>query len=115
MSEWQLRQMLTASVLGSPGCLLACGLWQSVQSPAAPGCGTFAVSIFLACSSWHVTQSDFTSFCASTTFPSFAWAWQTSHCLSANGGWVNFAISLGAAESCGSWQVVQSAVANGWF
>ena len=35
-------------------------------------------------------------------FPVFGRSWQTSHCLSANGGCVNFAISLGAADSCGS-------------
>ena len=70
--------------------LLACGLWQSVQSPIAPGCGTLALSICLAFSSWHVTQMDFASACVSTTFPSFAGAWHTSHCLSANGGCMIF-------------------------
>ena len=41
ISLWQPRQISTALVLGSPGCRLACGLWQSVQSPAAPGCWNF--------------------------------------------------------------------------
>src|ERR1700685_2218810 len=102
MSLWQLRQISTAVVFGNPDCRLACGLWQSVQSPAAPGCGTFALSICLALSSWQVTHNAFASLWVSTTFPSLAGAWQTSHCLSAKGGWVNFAISLGAAEACGS-------------
>src|SRR5579859_7696910 len=98
MSLWHPRQMLTASVLGNPGDLLACGLWQSVQSPAAPGCCTFAFSIFSAWSPWQVTQSDFTSVCVSTTLPSFAGAWHVSHDLSANGGCRNCRISLGAAD-----------------
>src|ERR1700686_5024279 len=102
MSLWQPRQIVTASLLGNPGWLLACGLWQSVQSPAAPGCCTLALSISLALSSWQVTHSALASVCVSTTFPSFAGAWQTSHCLSANGGWVNFATSLGAADWWGS-------------
>src|SRR5271167_3517816 len=102
MSLWQPRQISTALVLGSPGCRLAWGLWQSVQSPAAPGCGTFAVSMSLALSSWQVTHSALVSACVSTTFPSLAGEWQTSHCLSANGACVNFAISLGAADSWGS-------------
>src|ERR1700733_14123919 len=107
--------MSTALVFGSPGCRLACGLWQSVQSPAAPGCCTFAVSISLALSSWQGTQRALALGCVSTSFPSFAGAWQTSHCLSAKGGWVNFAISLGAADWCGSWQLTQLAVSNGLF
>jgi len=37
-SLWHPRHMLTESVLGKPGWELACGLWQSVQSPKAPGC-----------------------------------------------------------------------------
>src|SRR5579863_4373304 len=98
MSLWHPRQILTASVLGNPGWLLAWGLWQSVQSPAAPGCGTLAESISLAFSSWQVTHSDFTSLCVRTTFPSFAGAWHISHDLSANGGCINFRISLGAAD-----------------
>src|SRR5579872_177740 len=98
MSLWQPRQMSTAVVFGRPGCLLACGLWQSVQSPAAPGCWTLAVSMSLALSSWQVTQRDLTSFCVRTTLPSLAGAWQTSHCLSAKGGCGNLAISLGAAD-----------------
>src|SRR5579871_2282505 len=110
MSVWQPRQMLTLSDLGRPGCRDACGLWQSVQSPAAPGCGTLAESIALAFSSWQVTHSDLASACVSTTFPFLGALWQTSQFLSAKGGCVNFAISLGAADWCGSWQVTQSAV-----
>ena len=44
-----------------PATSQACGLWQSVQSPAAPGCCTFADSISLALSSWQLTHSDFAS------------------------------------------------------
>src|SRR5208337_3456638 len=68
-SVWHVRQISTPFVFGSPGVLLACGEWQSVQSPAAPGCCTFAVAICLACSPWHVTHNDFASACVSTTFP----------------------------------------------
>jgi hypothetical protein len=56
MSVWQPRQMLTASVLGRPGSLLACGLWQSVQSPAGAGMRHLGESISLALSSWQVTH-----------------------------------------------------------
>ena len=115
MSLWHPRQMLTASVFGKPGWLLACGLWQSVQSPIAPGCGTLAVSISLALSSWQVTHSDLASACVSTTFPSFAGAWQVSQLFASNGGCMNFAISLGEADWCGSWHSRQLAVAKGWF
>src|SRR5271157_4828669 len=105
--------MFTGSVFGSPGCALACGLWQSRHSPdCAPRCGTLAVSIFFACSSWQVTQSALVSVCVSTTLPSFAVAWQMSQVLSANGGCRNFAISLGPADWCGSWQLRQFAVPN---
>src|SRR5208282_4138122 len=107
--------MLTASVLGSPGWLLACGVWQSVQSPTAPGCWTLAVSISFALSSWQVTHNAFTSFSVSTTFPSLAGAWQTSHCFSANGGCSNFASNFGNADWCGSWHCTQLADPNGWF
>src|SRR5215472_1415913 len=105
--------MSTAFVFGNPGWRLACGLWQSVQSPAAPGCCTFALSIFSALSLWQVTHSDFTSFAVSTTLPSFAGAWQVSHAPPANGGCRNCRISFGSADWCGSWHVVQSAVPNG--
>src|SRR5579863_3103086 len=113
MSLWQVRQISTAFVLGSPGCRLACGLWQSVQSPAAPGCCTFAFSIFSALSLWQVTQIDFTSACTSTTLPSLAAAWHVSQDLSANGGCRNCRISFGEADWCGSWQLVQSAASKG--
>src|SRR5260221_414043 len=113
MSAWQPRQISTGFVFGSAMYLLAWGLWQSVQSPSAPGCCTLALSICLAFSSWHVTQSDFASGCVSTTFPSFAGAWQTSHCLSANGGCVYWASSLGAFDWCGSWHCTQFAVPKG--
>src|SRR5208337_4938783 len=115
MSRWHCRQMFTASVLGSPGVLLACGEWQSVQSPPAPGCCTFAAAICVACLSWHITHNVFASACVSTTFPSFAGAWHNSHCLSAKGGCMNLAISFGAADWCGSWHCKQFAVPNGWF
>src|ERR1039458_2794930 len=115
MSVWQPRQMSTPLVLGSPGCRLAWGLWQSVQSPAAPGCWTLAFSICSAFSEWQVTQSDLASACVSTTLPSFAGAWQTSHCFSANGGCMNFAISLGTSDWWGSWQGRQSALLKGWL
>src|SRR5260370_14069410 len=105
--------MLTESVLGKPGWLLACGLWQSRQSLAAPGCGTLAVSISLALSSWQVTQIDFASFCVRTTFPSFVAAWQVSQALSANGPCMNLAISLGESDWCGSWHSTQLEVAKG--
>src|SRR5579862_30660 len=115
MSLWQVRQMFTESVLGSPGSLLACGLWQSVQSPAAPGWGTFADSISFALSSWQVTQRLFASGWVSTTLPSFAGAWQVSHAPGWNAAWVNFAISFGASDWCGSWHSRQLAEAKGWL
>src|SRR6516165_10496227 len=99
--------MLTESVFGRPGWLLACGVWQSVQSPAAPGCCTLAESICLALSSWQVTHSDFTSAWVSTTFPSLAGAWHVSQPFPWNGTCWNFAISLGEADSCGSWHSTQ--------
>ena len=58
--------------LHESGELPACGLWQSVQSPAAPGCCTFAFSICSALSAWQVTQSSFAVGCVRTTFPSLA-------------------------------------------
>src|SRR5208283_2402559 len=115
ISEWQPRQMFTLSVFGNPGCALAWGLWQSVQSPAAPGCCTFAFSICSALSEWQVRQRSLTLAWVRTTLPFFAAAWQVSQLLSANGGWVNLAISLGAADWCGSWHCRQFAVPNGWF
>src|SRR4051812_39285261 len=115
MSLWQPVQIFTASVFGGPGVLLAWGLWQSVQSPMAPGCGTFAVSISFALSSWQVVQRAFTSGCVSTTFPSLAGAWQVSQLLPWNGTCWNFAISLGESDWWGSWHCVQFAVANGWL
>src|ERR1035438_4395412 len=107
--------MLTGSVLGKPGSLAACGLWQSVQSPMAPGCGTLAESISLALSSWQVTQIDLASAWVSTTLPSFAGAWQVSQLLASKGGCRNFTISLGDADWCGSWHSRQLAAAKGWF
>src|SRR6476620_318595 len=107
MSLWHPRQMLTESVFGKPGCLLACGLWQSVQSPIAPGCGTFAPSICLALSSWQVRQTALASVWVSTTFPSFAGAWQVSQVLASKGTCWNLVISLGDADWCGSWHSMQ--------
>ena len=98
MSLWHPRQILTESVFGNPGWLLACGLWQSMQSPAAPGCGTFAESICFALSSWHVTHSAFVSVCVSTTFPSFAGWWQVSQPFPWNGTCWNFAINFGESD-----------------
>src|SRR6202044_604548 len=98
MSVWQPVQMLTPSVFGSPGSLLACGLWQSVQSPAAPGCGTFALSISFALSSWQVTHRALASACVSTTFPSFAGAWHISQLRDSNGGCWNLVINFGDAD-----------------
>ena len=53
------------------------------------------MSISLALSSWQVTQRDLTSVCVSTTFPSFAGAWQVSQLFASKGACRNFAISLG--------------------
>ena len=60
---WQVRLLELLSLLAvtgqaaatgsgckNPGDLPACGLWQATQSPCAPGCCTFAFSIFSACS-----------------------------------------------------------------
>src|SRR5215469_4962961 len=105
--------MLTGSLFGNPGFLLACGLWQSVQSPAAPGCCTLAEAISLALSSWQVTHSDLASACVRTTLPSFAAAWQVSHILFSKGLCWNACINFGLRDWCGSWQVTQSAVAKG--
>src|SRR5690242_11966368 len=98
MSAWQLRQISTALVLGNPGCRLACGLWQSVQSPAAPGCCTLAFSMVSAFSEWQVTHNSFALAAVSTTLPSFGAAWHVSHDLSANGGCRNCLINFGAAD-----------------
>jgi hypothetical protein len=69
----------------------------------------------LALSSWQVTQSSFTLAWVRTTLPSFAGAWHISQLLSAKGGCMKRAISLGAAEVCGSWHSTQLADPNGWF
>src|ERR1039458_6188096 len=105
--------MSTALVFGRAGWRRGCGFWQCVRIGRAPGCGTFAFSIFSTLSLWQVTQIDFTSACASTTLPSLAGAWHVSQDLSANGGCRNCRISFGTADWCGSWQLVQSAVAKG--
>ena len=78
ISLWHPRQILTASVFGKPG--LAAGVRVVAICAVARRARmrTLAVSISLALSSWQVTQSAFASVCVSTTFPSFAGAWQVS-------------------------------------
>src|ERR1039458_2267146 len=85
-SVWQFSHTATGLGVRKRGNLPPCGLWQSVQSPCAPGCGTFAVAIFFTTSSWQVEQTAATWGWFSLTFPFTAGSWQTSHVLSANGG-----------------------------
>src|SRR4029077_12906488 len=101
------------SGLGNPADFPACGLWQSVQSPCAPGCWNFDFSILSAWSEWQPTHSSFTLACVRTTFPFFAGWWQTSQSFSPNGGCTKACISFGRDDWCGSWQVTQSAFPNG--
>src|SRR5271165_5191712 len=115
MSLWQFRQTATALGLGNPGDLPACGLWQSVQSPCAPGCCTFAFSICSAFSEWQVTHSALALAWVRTTLPSLAGWWQLSHDFDSNGLCRKACISFGDLDWCGSWQVRQSAFSKGWF
>src|SRR5579871_53023 len=97
----------------NPGDLPPCGLWQAMHSPCAPGCCTFAVSIFFPCSSWQVRQRVLLSALVRTTFPSLGDWWQLSHILFSNGLCRKVCISFGFADWCGLWHCRQLAVPKG--